>query len=294
MVAQRAGAPPPPGDAGVGHHPAAGRPLLPAPGDRDRPEGGPVLRRDRGADPRRGDRDGPGGPGRHRQDATRGGVHPRPAEARAVDVLVWVTAASREAVVAGFAQAASAVGASDPDADAQAAAGRFTAWLARTERRWALVLDDLADVADLEGLWPAGPNGQVVITTRLPGVAFGAGAHAAASGLRIAPVGGFSRREALSYLSSRLTDYADQRIEALDLGRGPRRPADRPGPGRRRDEREPAELPGVPRAVRRAARRTCPAGRSRGSRRRSWPPGRWPPSARTSSCPRAWPGRAWP
>ena len=136
---------------------------------------------------------------------------------RAADVLVWVTAASREAVVAGFAQAASAVGAGDPDADALAAAGRFTAWLAGTERRWALILDDLADVADLDGLWPAGPNGQIVITTRLPGAAFGAGAHAAASGLRIAPVGGFSRREALSYLSSRLTDYADQRIEALDL-----------------------------------------------------------------------------
>ena len=76
--------------------------------------------------------------------------------ARAADVLVWVSAASREAVVAGFAQAASAVGADDPDADALAAAGRFAAWLARTERRWALVLDDLADVADLDGLWPAG------------------------------------------------------------------------------------------------------------------------------------------
>ena len=136
---------------------------------------------------------------------------------RAADVVVWVSAASREAVVAGFAQAASAVGAGGPDADALAAAGRFAAWLARTERRWALVLDDLADVADLDGLWPSGPNGQIVITTRLPGAAFGAGAHAAASGLRVAPVGGFSRREALSYLSSGLTDYADQRIEALDL-----------------------------------------------------------------------------
>ena len=74
--------------------------------------------------------------------------------ARAADVLVWVSAASREAVVTGFAQAASAVGAGDPDADALAAAGRFAAWLARTERRWALVLDDLADVADLDGLSP--------------------------------------------------------------------------------------------------------------------------------------------
>ena len=137
--------------------------------------------------------------------------------ARAVDVLVWVIAASREALVAGFAQAAGAVGAGDPDGDAQAAAARFTGWLARTERRWALILDDLTDLADLEGLWSAGPNGQIVITTRLPAAAFGVGAHAAASGLRIAPVGGFSRREALSYLSSRLADYADQRIEALDL-----------------------------------------------------------------------------
>jgi tetratricopeptide (TPR) repeat protein len=136
---------------------------------------------------------------------------------RAVDVLIWVIAASRETVVAGFAQAAGAVGAGDPDGDAQAAAARFTGWLARTERRWAVILDDLTDLADLEALWPAGPNGQIVITTRLPAAAFGVGAHAAASGLRIAPVGGFSRREALFYLSSRLTDYADQRIEALDL-----------------------------------------------------------------------------
>jgi tetratricopeptide (TPR) repeat protein len=136
---------------------------------------------------------------------------------RAVDVLVWVTAATRESVIAGFAQAAGVVGAGDPDADALAAAGLFVTWLARTERRWVLILDDLADLVDLEGLWPSGPHGQIVITTRLSGAAFGVGAHAASGGVRIAPVGGFSRREALAYLSSRLTDYADQRIEALDL-----------------------------------------------------------------------------
>ncbi|MGH3229456.1 MAG: tetratricopeptide repeat protein [Streptosporangiaceae bacterium] len=136
---------------------------------------------------------------------------------RAVDVLAWVTASSRDAIRVGFARAASAVGAGDPDADASDAAVRFTAWLARTERRWALILDDLADLADLDGLWPAGPNGQIVITTRLPVAAFGVGAHAAAGGLRIAPVSGFSRREALSYLSSRLSEYTDQRVEALDL-----------------------------------------------------------------------------
>ena len=153
--------------------------------------------------------------------------------AQVVEVLIWVTASTREAVIAGYAQAAGAVGASGPDADAQTAASRLVAWLARTERRWALVLDDLADPADLEGLWPSGRGGQVVITTRLPGTAFsggalgggalgsgalGGGVHAAAGGLRIVPVGGFSRREALSYLRAGLADYTEQRIEALDLG----------------------------------------------------------------------------
>ena len=141
--------------------------------------------------------------------------------ARAVEALVWVTATSREAVITGFAQAASMIGTGEEDATAEADAARFVAWLAHTERPWALVIDDLADLADLEGLWPTGPAGQVVITTRQPGAAFDSGAAlntAEARGLRIAPVGGFSRREALSYLSSRLTDDPDRRIEALDLG----------------------------------------------------------------------------
>ena len=143
---------------------------------------------------------------------------------RAVDVLVWVPAATREAIIAGFAQAALTVGAADQAVTAEAAAGRFTGWLAYTRRPWALILDDLASLADLEDLWPAGPAGQVVITTRLPEAAFGEAPYAAgpAGGSvtrpRMAPVGGFSRREALAYLSSRLTDFPDQRTEALDLG----------------------------------------------------------------------------
>jgi hypothetical protein len=36
--------------------------------------------------------------------------------------------------------------------------------------------------------------------------------------LRVVPVPGLDRREALDYVTSRLTDYPDQRIEALDLG----------------------------------------------------------------------------
>jgi tetratricopeptide (TPR) repeat protein len=131
--------------------------------------------------------------------------------ARAVDALVWVPATSREAIVTGFAQAAGAVGAADQALPAETAAGRFVGWLAHTRRPWALILDDLVSLADLHGLWPAGQAGQVVITTGLPEAAFHAGP-------RVAPVGGFSRREVLAYLSARLTAYPDQRAEALDLG----------------------------------------------------------------------------
>jgi tetratricopeptide (TPR) repeat protein len=175
----------------------------------ERPESGPDLR----SGPLGGEAavlNAPGGTGKTQLAA--GFAHTLRGT-RAVEVLVWVTATSREAVVAGFAQAAGAVGAGDPEADAEAAAARFIGWLARIARPWAVVIDDLGDLADLAGLWPAGPAGQVVITTRLPAAAFTLGAR----GLRIVPVGPFSRREALSYLGSRLADDPDHRIEALDL-----------------------------------------------------------------------------
>ena len=145
--------------------------------------------------------------------------------ARAVDALVWIPATSREAIVTGFAQAARTMGAADQTLSAEAAAVRFTSWLAHTRRPWALILDDLVSLADLENLWPAGQAGQVVITTRLPEALFRAApgsspspANAAPSGPRIAPVGRFSPREVLAYLSSRLTGWPDQRAEALGLG----------------------------------------------------------------------------
>ena len=75
--------------------------------------------------------------------------------ARDVEVLVWVTATGRDAILSGYARAANAVGAADLSLGAQAAAARFAAWLIRTRRSWALIIDDLRDAADLDGLWPA-------------------------------------------------------------------------------------------------------------------------------------------
>ena len=129
-----------------------------------------------------------------------------------VEVLVWVTASHRESIVSGFAQAANTVDASSPGEDAEEAAARFVSWLAHTKRPWALILDDLADVAELAGLWPEGPSGRTVITTRRPASEF------ADQDVRVVPVPGMNRRETLAYLSSRLTDHPDQRIKALDLG----------------------------------------------------------------------------
>jgi tetratricopeptide (TPR) repeat protein len=133
--------------------------------------------------------------------------------ARAVDLLAWIPAGNRTAIIASYAQAAADLQLVADDEPADSAAQRFLAWLRATERRWAVVLDGVASPADVDGLWPQGPTGQVVVTSRLreselawPGASVTA--HA---------VGRFSRREALGYFNTRLTGYPDQRIEALDL-----------------------------------------------------------------------------
>jgi tetratricopeptide (TPR) repeat protein len=139
--------------------------------------------------------------------------------ARAVGLLVWVAAGSRTAVVAGYAQAAADLdlltSAEASELTADSTAQRFLSWLQRTDRRWAVILDGVASPVDLDGLWPHGPAGQVVVTSRLREQELGP--MASAAGVTAHPVPGFSRREALGYLNARLTGYPDQRIEALDL-----------------------------------------------------------------------------
>jgi tetratricopeptide (TPR) repeat protein len=129
---------------------------------------------------------------------------------RSVDVLAWVAATSRAAVLSGYVQAAAELGL-DHGGDAESVAARFLAWLAGTSRPWLVVLDDLRDAADLDGLWPAGSAGRLLITTA---------DHAtvpAGSGVLALPVPAFSTREALTYLSGRLTTDPDQRSGAIDL-----------------------------------------------------------------------------
>lgn len=126
------------------------------------------------------------------------------------EFVFWVTGTSRASVLSGYAEAAAAAGLA-PTGDPESVPARFLGWLRDTPRPWLLVLDDLTAAASLDdGLWPAGPNGRVLITT-----AYAAALPARRA--RIVPVGRFSRREALTYLIGRLVADLDQRQGAIDL-----------------------------------------------------------------------------
>ncbi|HWF79774.1 MAG TPA: tetratricopeptide repeat protein [Streptosporangiaceae bacterium] len=131
-------------------------------------------------------------------------------KARELDLLVWITATSRAAILTGYANAAVCAMGVDPAGDAESLAARFVTWLAETSRPWMVVLDGLASPWDLDGIWPAGPAGRTLITA------------ADAAGLetdrvRVMGIQGFSRREALSYVMDRLTEDRGQRSGAIDL-----------------------------------------------------------------------------
>ncbi|MER6314419.1 tetratricopeptide repeat protein [Streptomyces sp. NPDC001581] len=129
-----------------------------------------------------------------------------------LDLLLWITAATRTAILSAYAQAAAEILGADPT-DPEQAAGAFLAWLepnpGRPGRRWMIVLDDLADPADLRGLWPpASPLGRTLISTRRRDTALtGPGRH-------LVPVGLFTPDESVAYLTSTLA--AHEREEPVD------------------------------------------------------------------------------
>lgn len=135
-----------------------------------------------------------------------------------IDLLVWVTATSRTAVLTRYAAAATVVtGVEDPDPNE--GAERLLAWLASSGRRWLLVLDDLTEPADLQGLWPPiTATGRTVVTTRRRD-------NALLDGRTLIDVGLFSPAEAVAYLRGKLGDRPERLDEAAaladDLGRLP-------------------------------------------------------------------------
>jgi tetratricopeptide (TPR) repeat protein len=126
-----------------------------------------------------------------------------------IDLLVWIEATSRASVLSGYAAAMAAATGRCQVSSCESVAAQFLSWLAETSRAWLVVLDDLTGPADLDGLWPAGPAGRVLVTS--------ADTAAVPSNMRVVPVGPFSLREATSYLSERLSADPDKRHGAIEL-----------------------------------------------------------------------------
>ncbi len=128
---------------------------------------------------------------------------------RAVDLLVWIDASSRASILCGYAEAAEAAGASFPMTGAESVAAGFIEWLAHTDARWLVVLDDLAGEDLADGLWPRGRTGQVLITSR--------DSESLGDRSLCLEIGAYSRRDAMSYLVGRLTADPEQRRGAIEL-----------------------------------------------------------------------------
>ncbi len=129
----------------------------------------------------------------------------------AVDMVVWISATSRSAVLSGYVEAWVAATGIEPTGTAESVAARFVSWLAETRQPWLVVLDDLPSVDELDGLWPEGPAGRLLITSTQSAVA------ATRHRTRVFPVGFFSVREALGCLTERLSVDPAQRQGAIDL-----------------------------------------------------------------------------
>jgi hypothetical protein len=114
------------------------------------------------------------------------------------DLVVWVSAISRDNIVQRYADAATVLGL-EGDQAFDAAAERFLAWLAEPHsRQWLVVLDDLSEPADLYGLWPPAGSGNTVVTTRRRDAAL-AGPQRTMIDIDV-----FDAAESIGYLTERL------------------------------------------------------------------------------------------
>jgi hypothetical protein len=129
----------------------------------------------------------------------------------AIDALIWINATSRTSVLAGYVHASVAATGIEPIGTAESIAARFVSWLGETSQRWLVVFDDLPESEDLDGLWPEGLAGRVLVTSPHSGIAAGR------RGMQVIPVGFFSVREALNCLTERLSVNPAQRQGAIDL-----------------------------------------------------------------------------
>ena len=138
-------------------------------------------------------------------------------QSRRLELLIWLTCAKRASVLSGYLEAAAAVRESDLAGDGESVARRFVHWLGQTSVPWLMVLEDVPDMTALDGLWPSGPAGRVLVTTADPAPFYGD------QNALIHPVGLYTPAEAQHYLTGRLgPDHGQGAPElAADLGYEP-------------------------------------------------------------------------
>ncbi|MEU4801223.1 tetratricopeptide repeat protein [Actinosynnema sp. NPDC023587] len=139
-----------------------------------------------------------------------------------VEVVVWITATSRDAVVTGYAETARHLLLVGYEVEPERAAYALLEWLTATDRRWLMVLDDLTRPADLNDLWPPHDRtGQLLVTTRRQDTSV------MRQDWEVVEVGVFDPDESLAYLQDRLfkttTDEETEQLRGLakDLGHLP-------------------------------------------------------------------------
>ncbi|MEU5666544.1 FxSxx-COOH system tetratricopeptide repeat protein [Streptomyces longwoodensis] len=135
------------------------------------------------------------------RDAVRGGT----------DLVLWIPASETQQILTAYARAALLVRAPGRTGeDRQADARAFLDWLAATDRRWLVVLDDITDLDAVEAWWPDSQRGTgwVLATTRLKDPRLTGG------GRTRVDVDVYTPTEAAAYLTTRLTD--DRKPHLLD------------------------------------------------------------------------------
>ncbi|GAA4547456.1 hypothetical protein GCM10023097_29200 [Streptomyces collinus] len=139
-------------------------------------------------------------------------------DANDIDLVVWVDASSRDAIVSRYAEAGARFAEADPSDPGQAAE-RFLAWLESTPQRWLVVLDSVNQSSDLSELWPStrNPAGRTIITARPRHSGIVGRGH------RAVDVDVFTEAEAVAYLRYGLPERLADDVAGVvaDLGRLP-------------------------------------------------------------------------
>jgi helix-turn-helix protein/tetratricopeptide repeat protein len=136
---------------------------------------------------------------------------------RDIDLVVWVDASSKDAIISRYAEAGIRFAKADPD-QPQQAAERFLDWLETTPQRWLIVLDNLGH-SNGAALWPPtrNPAGRTIATARPR--------HAAivGRGRRVIELDVFTESEAEAYLRHGLPEQLADDVAGVaeDLGRLP-------------------------------------------------------------------------